>query len=177
MLRLKSKPVAILALGVLTMVAVGCQKPAASSAAKSSEAASEYLLKTEPAGAQEIIAVRANAKNDEEVTLVGRIGGDTNPWVEGRAAFSLVDNSLKSCSDIPGDACEKPWDYCCESGETLAASRVLVKIVDKQGKLVATDARKLLGVKELQTLVVHGKAQRDDKGNLTVLATGVFVKP
>ena len=156
------------------MVVVGCQKPAAKSKEASSEAASEYLLKTEPAGAQEIIAVRANAKNDDEVTLVGRIGGDANPWIEGVAAFSLIDNSPKPCTE---DGCEKPWDYCCEPSKTLATSRVLVKMVDKQGKLIATDARKLLGVKELQTLVVHGKAQRDDQGNLTVLATGVFVKP
>ena len=129
----------------------------------------------EPAGAEEIIAARAKAKNDDEITVVGRIGGDTNPWVKGRAAFSLVDNSLKACSDIEGDMCEKPWDYCCET-DRLPTSRVLVKLVNKQGKLVATDARELLGVKELQTIVVRGKAARDEKGNLTIIATGVFVK-
>jgi hypothetical protein len=31
-------------------------------------------------------------------------------------------------------------------------------------------------VKELSTVVIKGKAQRDDAGNLTVLANGVFVK-
>ena len=45
------------------------------------------------------------------------------------------------------------------------------------GKPVATDARELLGVKELDTLVVQGKAQRDDSGNLTILASKVFVRP
>ncbi len=38
------------------------------------------------------------------------------------------------------------------------------------------DARKLLGVKELTTIVVQGIAQRDDANNLTILASGVFVK-
>lgn len=38
------------------------------------------------------------------------------------------------------------------------------------------DAKELLGVKELSTVIVKGKAQRDDAGNLTVLATDVFVK-
>ena len=38
------------------------------------------------------------------------------------------------------------------------------------------DARELLNVKELTTVVVTGKAQRDDAGNLTILATGVYVK-
>lgn len=52
----------------------------------------------------------------------------------------------------------------------------MVKIVDASGKPVATDARKLLGIKELQTVVVHGVAKRDESGNLTVLADGVFVR-
>ena len=34
----------------------------------------------------------------------------------------------------------------------------------------------MLGVQELSTIVVKGKAQRDDAGNLTVLASGIFVK-
>ena len=38
------------------------------------------------------------------------------------------------------------------------------------------DAKLLLKVKELSTVIVKGKAQRDEAGNLTVLASGVFVK-
>ena len=38
------------------------------------------------------------------------------------------------------------------------------------------DAKGLLKVKELTTVVVIGKALRDEAGNLTVLATGVYVK-
>jgi hypothetical protein len=38
------------------------------------------------------------------------------------------------------------------------------------------DARQLLNVKEMTTVVIKGKAQRDDAGNLTILASGVFVK-
>ena len=37
------------------------------------------------------------------------------------------------------------------------------------------DARELLKVQELSTVVVRGKAQRDESGNLTVLANGVYV--
>jgi hypothetical protein len=50
-----------------------------------------------------------------------------------------------------------------------------VKVVDQDGKMVSIDARKLLGVKELDRVVVHGTATRDDEGNLTVLADGVYV--
>ena len=49
-----------------------------------------------------------------------------------------------------------------------------MKIVDASGKPVATDARKLLGVKELQTVVVRGTAKRDEAGNLTVLGEWHF---
>ena len=162
---------AVCALAVLTIATIGCQD--AKVANNNSD--SPVLMKAEPSGAQQIIAARAGAKNEDTIVVVGRIGGDANPWVENRAAFTLVDNSLKACSDIPGDECEKPWDYCCETDKLPTAS-LLVKVVDSDGKLIATDARKLLGVKELQTVVVQGKAKRDDKGNLTVLATGVFVK-
>ena len=58
----------------------------------------------------------------------------------------------------------------------LSSSMALVKVVNEQGDLVKTDARKLLNLKELATVVVKGKARRDDAGNLTVLATGVYEK-
>ena len=51
-----------------------------------------------------------------------------------------------------------------------------IKVVDEAGELVKHDAKGLLSVKELSTVVVEGKAQRDAAGNLTVLASGVFVK-
>jgi hypothetical protein len=132
-----------------------------------------YRLSSEPADAQEVKDARGVAKDDEEITLVGRIGGDVNPWVEGQAAFLIVDSALKPCNADEG--CPTPWDYCCDAGD-LPANKAMVKVVDRSGKTVATDARKLLGLKELQTVVVHGKAKRDEAGNLTVLAEGVFVR-
>ncbi|QDT43156.1 hypothetical protein Pan241w_32550 [Gimesia alba] len=138
-------------------------------------ASSKVLLGSEPAGAKEVIDARKSAQNDEEVILVGRIGGSENPWVDGRAVFSIVDNSLKACSDIPGDGCKKPWDYCCET-DKLPTAMALIKVVDDEGTLIKEDARKLLNLKELQTVVVKGKAQRDDAGNLTVFANGIFVR-
>ena len=133
-----------------------------------------YILASEPTAAQSVKEVRADAQDAQEVTLVGRIGGDENPWVEGQAAFLIVDKSLKPCNEQHDDACATPWDYCCDT-DALPANKVLVKVVDASGKPIATDARKLLGLKELQTVVVHGKAQRDEAGNLSVMADGIFV--
>lgn len=134
-----------------------------------------YLLATEPPGAANVKDAKTIAKSDEKITLVGRIGGDVNPWIEGQAAFLVVDTALKPCNEQHDDGCKTPWDYCCDAGE-LPAHKAMVKIVDASGKPVATDARKLLGIKELQTVVVHGVAKRDESGNLTVLADGVFVR-
>jgi hypothetical protein len=137
---------------------------------------SAYRLTNEPVGAIGIKEARSAVKDTEEVTLVGRIGGDVKPWIEGQAAFMVVDSALKPCNEKGDDACETPWDYCCDA-DALTAHKALVKFVDPQGKTVATDARQLLNVKELQTVVVHGRAKRDETGNLTILADGIFVRP
>jgi len=137
--------------------------------------AARYLLPAEPADPQHVIAARTASQDQDAVVVVGRIGGSRNPWVQGRAAFSIVDCSLKACSDIPGDKCPVPWDYCCAL-DKLPTATALVKIVDEQGQLLRTDARQLLDLAELQTVVVRGTAQRDDAGNLTVLASRIFVR-
>ena len=42
--------------------------------------------------------------------------------------------------------------------------------------VVGTETEKADPAQELATVVVKGTAQRDDAGNLTVLASGVYVK-
>ena len=168
----------ILAGGLMAIaLLVGC-KPAATSTptatGKPSAAGMKYVLNAEPEAAQAVAAARQSAKDAEEIVVVGRIGGSSDPWNEGLAAFTIVDPSLKACSDIPGDACPTPWDYCCEPN--LKTSTALVKVVDDSGNVVKADARTLLALKELDTVVVRGKAQRDDAGNLTILASGVHVR-
>jgi len=166
---------AVLAVALLI---AGCTQDQTSTPAANKQPSAEgmkYLLAAEPAAAQDVAKAREAAIDDDEVIVVGRIGGSTDPWVEGMAAFTIVDRGLKACSDIEGDMCPTPWDYCCETPK-LKTSTALVKIVDAGGEPVKTDARELLGVEELQTVVVHGKARRDDAGNLTVLADRIHVQ-
>lgn len=136
---------------------------------------SAYLLSSEPEDPASVIHVRAEAADDDEVLLVGRIGGSTNPWIEGRAAFTIVDLSLKSCNDTLDDRCPTPWDYCCET-DKLSDSGALIKFVDESDRVLKADPKALFGVKELSTVIIKGSAQRDDANNLTVLASGIFVK-
>ena len=163
------------AAAVVFLAGCGSSQPGNGVATGPSPEGAAYRLASEPPGAANVKEAKSNAKSDDKITLVGRIGGDVNPWVEGQAAFLVVDTSLKPCNEKHDDGCKTPWDYCCDAGE-LPANKAMVKIVDAAGKPVATDARKLLGIKELQTVVVHGIAKRDDAGNLTVLADGVFVR-
>jgi hypothetical protein len=164
---------------VLLLIAallVGCgpgESPAPESGPPAAD--SKYLLTTEPAGAQDVKQALDTAQDGDEVVVVGRVGGDVDPWVQGLAVFNVADLSLKPCSETEDDLCPTPWDYCCEPD--LAAKRTLVKVVDADGKVLATDAKQLLSLTELQTVVIQGTARRDDAGNLSLLATGIYVRP
>ena len=136
----------------------------------------KYLLSTAPDESQDVIPVVNAVEDGQDVVVIGRIGGDVNPWVEGLAAFTIVDRSLAACTDIHGDECPTPWDYCCVTDQ-LPGAKTLVKVIDDEGEIIRTDARELLGLKELQTVIIEGRAQKNDDGNVTVLAHGIYVDP
>ena len=133
----------------------------------------QFLLAEEPEEAADIIPLRKEVENGQEVVVAGRIGGRKNPWIKDAAAFMLVDRSLTPCNEGRDSNCPTPWDYCCSPN--LARSMVLVMIIDDQGKLVRKDARELLGLRELDRVVVQGWARRDKSGNLSILASRIYV--
>ena len=161
----------VLALGIT----LGCSNtPTTNSENSNSEpTGKQYLASAEPANSTPVGDARKNTKDGEPVTLVGHIGGAADPFVEGIAAFTIVDPKVKYCP--PEEGCPTPWDYCCTQDE-VKENIATVKIVDDQGKPVTEDARQLLGVKELALVVVEGTAKRDDQGNLSVNAKKVFIK-
>jgi hypothetical protein len=154
----------------------GCEDLASLSSSSPLIDGTKYLLLKEPQDSSPVIKARQESKDGEEVVLLGRIGGSRDPWIKGRAAFSIVDPSLRACSDILDDKCPRPWDYCCEL-DKLEDATVFIKFVDEKGKTLKADARKLLNLKPLQTVVVRGTAVRDNDGNLTVLASGIYARP
>lgn len=145
---------------------------AATSPAVSSSA---YLLADEPDGAIGVIEARESSKDGEEIIVVGQIGGSTQPWIEGRAAFTLLDASMSVVQE--GEECS--GEQVC-MGDCCAAERVccttLVKFVDGAGQVVPVDARNLLGVHAEDTVVIRGKVKKDEKGNFLVVASGVYVR-
>jgi hypothetical protein len=136
---------------------------------------SKYVLAEEPDGAVGVIAARETAQDGEPIVVVGRIGGATNPWIEGRAAFMLLDASMVIVADgtdgADGEIC---MDDCCAT-ERLT-STTLVKVVDGGGQVLTVDTRQLLGVAANDMVVVRGTVSKDESGNFVVLADGVHVR-
>lgn len=139
-------------------------------------AAAAFLLAEEPEGARGVKAVVADSALEGEVVVVGRIGGEVKPFFEGQTAFLLTDRSLLACTEIEGDTCPTPWDFCCVPRGELAAGTLTVKLVDEDGKPLSHSARDWLGVVELDTVVARGWVERADDGSVTLLARGLYLK-
>lgn len=169
---MSKRKLSLLAAALFAGGLTGCSSENATSTAQSTPD-STYVVSSEPQGAVAVGDARESVKNDEEVVLVGRIGGSAEPFVDGIAAFTIVDPKVPHCA--PDEGCPTPWDYCCTQDQ-VKDNIAVVKVVDAQGKPVSQDARALLGIKELSTVVVRGKAQRDADGNLALLANEVYVK-
>ena len=91
---------------------------------------SKYVLADEPDGAVGVIAARGAAKDGDPIVMVGRVGGATNPWIEGRAAFTVLDASK---SVVANGSESKSGEICM--GDCCAIERAgctaLVKVVMK----------------------------------------------
>lgn len=161
---------------VSSLVAMsGCSETETPGASKSESVPNgkQYLTAAEPANSTPVGEARQNVKDGDRVAVVGHIGGSVKPFVDGIAAFTIVDPNVEYCA--PEEGCPTPWDYCCTQDE-VKESIATVKVVNDGGQPVAEDARRLLGVKELSLVVVEGTAKRDEQGNLSVLARKVYVK-
>lgn len=160
----------ILALACTSLGATGCAN--SSSQPADNSAATKFQLTSEPSGALEVLDAKDQAQDGKPIVVVGRLGGGVNPWVDGRAAFLIVDTRiLPSCDE--GGVCKADCPDCAK--EMMAAS-TMVKFVGEDGKVLPVDSRTLLGVKEQETVVIQGVAARDKSGNVSIAAHGIFVR-
>ena len=151
------------------LAATGCGR---SPAANNQAVDLKYHLADEPADAVEILDAKEQAKDGEAVVVVGRVGGGMKPWIDGRAAFLLVDTRiLPTCNE--GEKCDENCPSCAEA---MLSASTMVKFLGTDGKVVPVDARDLLGVKEQQTVVVRGVANRDKAGNVTIAGEKIYVR-
>ena len=132
---------------------------------------SKYRLEAEPGNAIGVLQLKESAEDGSSIVLVGRVGGGQKPWIDGRAAFLLVDDGVApACRD------EECGDECAHCAAALAEATTVVKFVDEQGKVIPTDAQTLLGIKDFETVVVQGIARKDKAGNVSVVADGIYVR-
>lgn len=125
-----------------------------------------------PPSALSVLDLRNSVADGAEVVVTGR----AKDFVATRAVFTIADMSLKSCAD-KGDKmdCDTPWDYCCADPKALAAGTAAIEV--REGTEIASGtAQGWNGLDHLKQVVVHGKLRKDDKGNLAVVADGIFVK-
>jgi len=145
----------------------------ASGASGQPELPERYWLASAPADARDVGAARADLTDGATVTVRGVIGGSKRPFVEGLAAFTLVDPALESCVG-EGGACKTPWDYCCVDPQTISENSATVEFRDGD-TLLETSLRGMNGLEPLATVVVQGVAERDPQGNVTIVSSGVRV--
>lgn len=171
---------AIVALTTLSLAA--CDKPAATTSKPQPATTTAVIpaivfLAAAPADAKEVKAAKTDAKVGDTVTIHGRIGGSHEPFVDGRAIFTLIDMELPPCNANPDDTCKTPWDYCCESKSDIAAAAATIQLVDDAGAPLKAALKGAGNLKELDELIVVGKVAQAEPGKLLVVnAQGIYRK-
>lgn len=159
----------------------GCDQPkspnsAAQTGAVQAKLPDSFFLAQEPANAKTVEEVKQAAKAGDPVAMRGRVGGSKEPFVDGRAVFTLMGPGIPSCKDnMAPDACKTPWDYCCETSKDITAHSATIQIVDSGGAPLRLSMKAQNGIQELSELVVVGKIKQADGPLLIVDASGIYV--
>ena len=159
----------------LLLVLSACSSESAPTPNTKAGALEPFLAASPDANSVTVLAARASAKAGDELVLKGRV----KDFVGGLAAFTLIDPSLRACSDEGDpmeDSCETPWDYCCIPGKEVAAACATVEFRDGSGVLKES-AEGFHGLAHLDTVIVRGTAELDSTGNLTLVAKSFTFTP
>lgn len=171
----------LLSAAILATGLTGCQdqnsnRGAAGHGATTTATVPESLFLAEaPEAALAVADAKAAARVGEAITLRGRIGGSRTPFVDGRAAFTIVGAGPAACSDTPGDECRTPWDYCCEPRESLAKHSATIQVVDDAGQVLRANVKGAHGLTELSDIIVVGRVAQAEGNLLVVEATGIYI--
>ncbi len=163
----------LLVAGAVALFIVGCNRSATDAdSEKGSTGAGALpaglLVDGPPPEAREVAEARRTAAEGDTLAVRGRIGGRKQPFVEGRAIFTLADLSIPTCADNPGDDCPTPWDYCCEPPEHLAAHVLTVQVVGKDGRPLTANLS-AAGLKPMAEVVVQGRVSQKINDKVLVL--------
>lgn len=166
----------VLVATVLGLIA-GCgEKPAGPAAATATGGAAVaeplpagLFVKTAPPDAKDVLAVKQALKEGDIVVVQGRVGGSRQPFVEGRAVFTIADLNLPTCADNPADDCKTPWDYCCEPGDQKMLNTLTVQVVGPGGEVVRAGLRGEHGLAPMAKVVVSGRISKKQDNKVMVI--------
>jgi hypothetical protein len=166
---------------LFTLACGGCSQPAGISPLELAELRARFALSEEPAGVLPVLAavdaMQANptsANSQEEVVVLGRIGGVKNPCDATRSVFVMTDPT----SDIVGSSEHDGNCDChfCQKSKADLPTLAIVELVDEQGQAYPYSVQQLADLAPDQMVVVRGRAKLDALGNLSVAASGVYVR-
>lgn len=133
----------------------------------------KLIVSIEPTPTSNVIETKSKVKDGEEVIVHGRV----KDFVKGYAVFTIADTSMKACVDNPEESCPTPWDYCCNPKEKIQKSVATVQLTSDGTTPIKTEIEGFRGLQRLSSYVtVKGKAKRDEAGNLTIIASNLFIK-
>ena len=136
---------------LLIVIAVGgCKDSSTSPGAPATTPT--WLLAAMPSGAIPVAEAKQSAREGEQVVVRGRIGGRRDPMNTNVAVFVMIDPAIPHCEI---GACKTPWDYCCETPESITSNSATVQLVGDTGKSMNIDLGKH-ALKPLDEIVVVG---------------------
>lgn len=128
------------------------------------------VIEDEPVGP---LTAKAEAAAGDPIVLTGHIGGRANPFVDGRAMFTLIDLSLPVCVD----ACPTPWDACCETPEDITAASATIQVVGPDEKPLRVGLKGPDRLQPGQKVVIAGQVAQKDDYTFVVNAERIAVTP
>ena len=160
----------------LIFMTAGCKQDSAAPESDAPPLAESYFAKSPPPSAKTVEEARKTAKAGDTVTLRGVVGGSLEPFVEGRAMFTLVGPGLKPCGvGSPMPDCKTPWDYCCDLPEDIAAHSATIQVVDEKGSPLKAKIKGEHNIKELSDLIVVGRVRQAGAKTLLIDAEKLYV--
>lgn len=173
--------IALTTAALLLTACGGSEDPASTTGADTSATNAQRITQTAwlsdadpPYDWLDVGQARMLVEEGEEIKVRGRIGGRVQAMTEGSPVFLLADKGLPHCGEKEHDSCPTPWDYCCETPETINKNLATVQIVDEEGRPVTDDLREA-GLSELDDLVIVGiVGPRPTRDVLTIKATSVY---
>lgn len=127
-----------------------------------------------PEGAIGVRAAIAAAEEGRDIVFRGVVGGRKKVFVDSRAILIAIDSELQPCH--PDEGCPTPWDYCCDTPETLLANSVSVQVVDADGAPIEQTLEGAHGLRPLSNIVVAGVVRTAGE-SVVIDAKHIHVEP